>query len=178
MSKQRFNRTIVAQAYQAKRGTVVAESALGVKYLATAIYDTAANDSAGVSNKTIAAHGLGVYLPIKAIITDVYYDVITTFTSASDAGTLALMVQGAGDAVAAIAISDASNVWDAGIHGSILGYPNLGADAAHDTALEVAALFAGSMLKLTAERELTITVAVEALTAGKLVVFVEYVLSA
>ena len=145
-----------------------------VPLLVSAVFDPSAN----TGERTVAAHGLGVYLPPKAIIKRAWVDVITTFTSAgADAGTIALHVQAADDIVAAIAISDASNIWDAGIHGSKLGFPNLGADAAHDSALEVAALFAGVMLKTTAERELTATVATQALTAGKLVLFVEYVMS-
>jgi hypothetical protein len=153
-----------------RAGTVVRE-------LAVATFDTAGTDSAGAANTTIAAHGLGVYLPAKAIITNAWYDVVSTFTSATDAATVAFKVQSANDILSAIAISDASNVLDAGIHGTVIGYPNFGADAAHDSAVEVAALFASSMLKLTASRELTATVAVEALTGGKANLFVEYVIS-
>jgi hypothetical protein len=152
-----------------RAGTVVRE-------MAVATFDTAATDSSGVANTTIAAHGLGVYLPTKAIITRVWVDVVTTFTSATDAATIALKAQSANDIVSAIAISDVSNVWDAGIHGSKLGLPAL-ADTATETALAVSALFSASMLKLTAARELTATVAVEALTAGKANIFVEYVIS-
>src|SRR5215213_3086305 len=135
------------------------------------------NPSANTSERTTGAHGLGVFLPTKAVITRVLVDVVTTFTSATDAGTIALHAQAADDIVAAVAISTAGDVWDAGIHGSKIGFPNFGADAAHDSAVEVAALFAGSMLKTTAEREITATVAVEALTAGKANIFVEYVIS-
>lgn len=153
-----------------RAGTVVRE-------LAVAVFDTGSTDSAGVANTTIAAHGLGLYLPINAIITNVIVDVVTTFTSATDAATIALKAQSANDIVSALAISDATNIWDAGIHGSKVGYPAFANDAAEDTAVEVAALFAGTMLKLTAARELTATVAVEALTAGKANIFVEYVIS-
>ena len=150
-----------------RQGTVVRETAV-------ATFDPSAN----TSQRPVAAYGLGVYLPTKAIITKVWVDVVTTFTSASaDAGTIALHVQAADDIVTAIAISDASNVWDAGMHGSKIGFPNLGADAAHDSALEVAALFTGTYLKLTAVREITATVATAALTAGKANVYVEYTLS-
>lgn len=145
------------------------------KRVAKATFDTAGTDSSGVENTTIAAHPLGVYIPSGAVILRAYVDVVTTFTSATDAATIAIKVQGAGDAVAAIAISDATNVWDAGIHGTLFNAPNLGADAAHDSALEVIALDAATKLKTTANREITATVAVEALTAGKAYVFVEYV---
>lgn len=142
--------------------------------VAVATFDPSANSA----QRPVAAYGLGVYIPSKAIITRVWYDIVTTFTSAgSDAGTIALHIQAADDVIAAIAISDATNPWDAGIHGTKLGYPNLGADAAHDSAAEVAALFAGVMLKTTAERQITATVAEQALTAGKMNIFVEYVIS-
>lgn len=136
------------------------------------------NPSANSAQRPVGAYGLGVYLPAKAIITRVLVDVVTTFTSAgSDAGTIALHVQSADDIVAAIAISDATNVWDAGIHGSKVGFPNFGADAAHDSAVEVAALFAATAIKMTAEREITATVAEQALTAGKANIVVEYIVS-
>src|SRR5678809_1100409 len=77
------------------------------------------NPSATTGERTIAAHGLGVYLPTKAIIINAWVDVVTTFTSATDAATIALKVEGTGDLTAAIAISDASNVWDAGVHGCL-----------------------------------------------------------
>lgn len=136
------------------------------------------NPSANTSERTVAAHALGVFIPNNAVITRVLVDVVTTFTSADDSATIALHAQGANDIVSAIAISDATNVWDAGVHGSKIGFPNLGADAAHDSAVEVAALFAGTALKTTAERELTATVAVQALTAGKANIYVEYFISA
>jgi len=178
MAKEIKRMTAVRTAYQARRGSVTCASSLGTKMVATAIYDTAGVDSSGASNKTIAAHGLGVYLPIKAVVTRFWYDVVTTFTTATDAGTIAYMAQGAGDLLAAIAISDATNVHDAGMHAGKPGFPALGADAAHDTQPEVAALFAATFIKCTAEREITATVAIEALTAGKAVLFVEYFISA
>lgn len=162
--------------FQVNRGAVKLDSGLATRYVASAIYDTSTTDSSGASNKTIAAHGLGVYLPIGAIITNAWTDVITTFTSATDAGTIALKSEGTGDLKAAIAISDASNVWDAGLHGCLPGsYAE--ATVAGDTAILDAARKAASYIKLTAERELIATVAVEALTAGKAVVFVEYICS-
>lgn len=172
---KRFEQKISTPGIEIKRGGHDAEAGLGVKYVATAVFDPSAN----TGERTVAAHGLGVYIPDNAVITKVWVDVITTFTSASaDSGTIAIHAQAADDIVAAIAISDGTNVWDAGLHGSKIGYPALGADAAHDTAIEVAALEAASWLKLTAEREITATVAVAALTAGKAIIFVEYVLSA
>ena len=98
-----------------RKGTVVKE-------MAVATFDPTAN----TGERAIGAHGLGVYLPAKAVITRAWIDVVETFASAgADAGTIALHAQSAGDIVAAIAISDSSNVWDAGIRGSKIGFPNL-----------------------------------------------------
>lgn len=177
MAKDVQKLILVRPQFQVNRGAVKLDSGLSARYVASAIYDTAGNDSAGVSNKTIAAHGLGVYLPNKAIITNAWIDVITTFTSATDAGTIALMSNAAGDLRVAIAISDASNVCDAGIHGLLPGAPIEGT-VAGDTGILSAARNAATYIKMTAERELIATVAVEALTAGKAVVFVEYTISA
>ena len=160
--------------YFVKRGTITKQDGLTVPKIAVATFDP----SGDTTMRTAAAHGLGVYLPDNAIIIRAWYDVVTTFTSAgSDAGTIALHAQGANDLVSAIAISDASNVYDAGAHGCLPLAPNLGNDAAHDSQLEVIALFAALQIKLTAERQLTATVAGQVLTAGKLVLYVEYVLS-
>lgn len=146
-----------------------------VKEVAVAVFDPSGN----TAHRTVAAHGLGVYIPDNAIITKIWYDVITTFTSpTSDGATVALHVQSANDLLSAIAISDSSNVLDAGIHAGKIGFPNFGADAAHDSQVEVAALFAATFLKMTAIREITATVAVEALTAGKAVIYVEYYIGA
>lgn len=146
---------------------------LGAMRVARVTFDPSGN----TDHRTIAAHALGAALPKNAIITGLFYDVITTFTSATDAATVALKIQSANDLLSAIAISDASNVLDAGVHGGLIGYPNFGADAAHDSQVEVAALFAATYLKLTAAVQITATVAVEALTAGKMNIFARYVLS-
>lgn len=177
MAKVRMESIPVAPDYQIKRGAIKAESGNGIRHVARAIFDTAGTDSAGVANTTIAAHGLGVYVPINAIVTNAWYDVPTTFVSAgADAGTIALGVQSATDLVAAIAISNASNVWDAGIRGTLVGMQALDGNAL--TAIANAAANAATCIKTTAERELTATVAGQVLTAGKLVLFVEYFISA
>lgn len=162
--------------YQVNRGAVKLDSGLATRYVASAVFDTAGNDSSGASNKTIAAHGLGVYIPANAIITRVWVDVITTFTSATDAATIALKAVNANDIVSALAISDASNIWDAGLHGSKVGTYAL--DGNSLTAIAMAAAEAASLIKVSAEKELIATVAVEALTAGKAVIHAEYIISA
>lgn len=116
------------------------------------------NPSLTAGMRTIAAHGLGQTLPDNAIICGGFHDVITTFTSATDAATIAISAQGANDLVSALAISNGANIWDAGLHPLI---PK--ANTPETTGI-----------KLTAAREITATVAVEALTAGKSVIYVLY----
>lgn len=174
MESKRFEIPVIAPEFQIKNKTGITRTkreGTVVRELAVATYDVSGGDSG-----TVAAHGLGVYLPDNAVIINAWVDVITTFTSATDAATIALKVEGAGDLTAAIAISDASNVWDGGIHGCLPGsYAE--ATVAGDTAILDAARKAASYVKTTAVREITATVAVEALTAGKMNVYVEYVIS-
>ena len=162
--------------FQVRRGAIKFESGLGLTHIAKVLFDTAATDSSGASNKTVAAHGLGVYLPANAIIKNAWTDVITAFTSATSAATVAIKTEGTGDIVAAIAINSGSSRWASGLGG---GLPGSYAEAtvAGDTAILDAARKAGSYIKTTAEREITVTNAVEALTAGKMYIFVEYVVS-
>lgn len=157
-----------------KGGTKV-ESGIGMAKMATVVFDTAKTDSAGVSNKTAAAHGTGVFIPPGAIVTRAFYEVVTAFTSAASTATIALKVTGTGDLVAGIAINDASTPWAAGLHGCL---PNAYAEAtvAGDTAILDAARQAASWLgPMSAEKEITATVGVQALTAGKLILYVEFV---
>lgn len=129
------------------------------KQLAIATFDPSAN----AGERTIASHGLGVYLPDNAIITRAWYEVLTTFADGvDDSATIALSIptDDVAGIVAATAISAGGNVWDAGNHEAIQ--------------TGTAANFSE---KCTAERELTATVAVAALTAGKLRLYAEYVIS-
>ena len=181
MAKNRFDTTIVANDFKLKRkpnGTAVAGGIYPPR-VAVAVFDTAGKDSSGASNKTVAAHGLGVYVPKGAIVTRAWYRVVTTFTSAgSDAGTIALSVASAGDLKAAIAISDSTNVWDQANHGCLPGNP-AEATVSGDTGILAAARMAATYLgPLSAEKEITATVATQALTAGKLILFVEFVQAA
>ncbi len=114
------------------------------------------------AGKAVGTHSLGLTIPDNSYIIRAWYDVVTTFTSATDAGTIALGVttDDAGGIIAAIAISNGANPWDAGLHE---GLPD-GAVANFTT-------------KSTAARALIATVAVEALTAGKLHLFAQYAIS-
>lgn len=171
MSLLKANKRVSVPELSFKRSTVTRFNGVVAPRVVSAVFDPSAN----TAQRPIGAYGLGVYLPDNAVVTKAWIDVVTTFVSAgADAGTIAVHAQSANDIVAAIAISDASNVWDAGIRGTKVGSYATSGNA--ETALVQAASLAASMLKLTAERELTVTVAAQALTAGKMVIYVEYVL--
>ena len=176
MNFDEFYRRLLSIDLFFKRGTVVKKDGLSVPKIAVATFDP----SGDTTKRPVAAYGLGVHLPDNAIVTRAWVDVVTTFTSAgADAGTIALHVQGANDLINAIAISDASNVYDAGMHGTLIAGKTTLSEAAPNTRTQIvnAADIAAGFIKLTAERELTVTVGGQALTAGKLVLYVEYVLS-
>lgn len=168
------NIPIVAPSFRLSRqgSTRTAQAGLGVREVAMATFDPSGNSA----QRAIGSHNLGVYIPAKAIITNVWYDVITTFASATDAATIALTAQSAGDLVAAAAISAAGDIFDAGIRGTKVS--NFALDGNALTQVGMAAAEAATFIKTTAERQLVATVAVEALTAGKMNIFVEYVQSA
>jgi len=111
-----------------------------------------------VDGGATSAIGLGVTIPDNAIVTGGFVEVVTTCTSSDDSGTMALHIQTANDLVTATAISGGSNIWDAGIHSIVPA--GTGATA----------------IKCTAAREITATIATDAFTAGKLNVWLQYVI--
>ena len=124
--------------------------------IARATYDFAVDGGA------ISTIGLGVTLPDNAIVVRAWYEVLTTLTSATDAATVSLdiPVDDVAGILAAIAISNVANPWDAGSFeaiqtGTVANFAN----------------------KCTAARELSITIAVEAVTAGKFILYAEYIVS-
>jgi len=144
------------------------------------VFDSAATDTSDAANITVTAHPLGVYIPDNAIVIDAFYDVITTFTSAGDTATIALKVNGANDLVTAIAINDATNPWDGGVHVTLAGSPAIGSNATSldsGTNILYAGTIAESQIKLTAAREVTATVGTQALATGKLNLYIIYILS-
>jgi hypothetical protein len=145
-------------------------------HIVEAVYNAASTDSSGVSNKTKAVHGLGVYIPANAIVTRAWIDVTTTFTTESaDGGTIGLYIANAGDLTAAIAVSAAGDVWDAGIHGTLIGTPAV-PDAGSSAIVHTASV-AATLLKTTALCELKAIVATQALLTGKLRLYVEYLMT-
>lgn len=138
--------------------------------------------------KATGTHVLGK-LPAGAKILHAWYNVTTTFTTASaDAGTIALTTgKDAGDLVAALAVSNAANIWDAGVHstkvphGAVLTGP---ADGTYGLDPEGNAInyFLKSVergtpgyIALTADSSVAVVVATQALTAGVLELYLEWV---
>jgi len=124
------------------------------KKVARATYDVA------VDLGTIAAHGLGITIPANAIIVRSWFYTVTQFVDAG-AGTVALHCETADNVFAAADITgNADGVLVDGIQQGFSTFDGTGA--------------AGI---LGAACELTATVATAAQTAGKLVLFVEYVIA-
>ena len=102
-------------------------------------------------------------LPSGAIVVRSWYEVITTFISATDAATISIgyATDDVAGIVAAIAISNVGNPWDDGFKAGI-----------QDGAV-------GNLSnKATAERLIDFTLgAAENLSAGKLVLYLQYVVS-
>lgn len=101
-------------------------------------------------------------LPLNARVTRAYYEVQTTFTSATDAATISLGVptDDVAGIKAAVAISNGANAWDAGLVEGI--QTGTVANAGEKTT--------------SATRSIQAIVAVEALTAGKFALVIEYVI--
>ena len=124
--------------------------------LAVGEYDFAI-DGGLVSSITLRGIGaLGAALPIGAVITGGYIDVITQLTGG--ASTIAIQSEAAGDIVAATAVAS----WTAGPKNILPA----------DTSGSVTA---STRAKTTAARNLVVVIAGAALTAGKFRVAVEYV---
>lgn len=114
-------------------------------------FDTTKKDSGGTNlNSTVAAHGTGVTIPIYGIVVGGFVDVNTALTSTNSTAQIAIKVEGANDIISAAAVSGAP--W------STIGRKAIVPKANTPESTGV---------KTTAAREITVTVTVEALTAGK-----------
>ena len=129
----------------------------------------ARNDGAGtlkivydfaVDGGAISSIGTGVFIPDNAIVKESMIHVLTTCTSATDAATIAITSTDV-TVDAAVAISAVGDVWDAAV-------PRVG-DHVNATA--------GSWEVTTSRQEISVVIAVEAVTAGKFVAFIDYKLS-
>lgn len=116
-------------------------------------------DAGVVANRTVAAHGTGVTIPIHGILVGGFLDVNTLFTSAdTNTGTIAISVQAANDIQTAAAVSGAP-------------YSSIGRKAI----VPKANTPESTSVKATAAREITCTVAVAALLTGKLTGYLYFV---
>ena len=133
--------------------TVGTFAGLHLRRTAVAVFEV--DEEAGLEPE---AYALDVKLPANAVIVGGVVDVTKTFTSENDTATIAISLVEANDIVAAKAIGAEGDVWDAGLQAII---PK--ANTPESTGI-----------KLTEEKAITVTVGVEALTAGKLVVYLDY----
>lgn len=117
-------------------------------------YDFAVLGGAVGSLNLLGPDGNKIVIPNKAIVRQVWIDIITAIVSTSNDGTISVGLNTAIDLLAAVDGDTLSGV--------TAGIP-VGT--------------AATMVKATADRTLTCAIAVHAFTAGKFNVFVEYVLS-
>ncbi len=105
-------------------------------------------------------HAFGPFLPNNATVVTAIYDVTTTFTSAADTATIGIGfdTDDVSGIVAAVAIGTGTP-YDAGLRACI----------------QDGGLFANVAVKLTASRQFEAVVAVQTVTAGRLVLFGDYV---
>ena len=121
-------------------------------------------------------------IPLGSVITKVWYDVVTTLQSDDgawggggnkDKATMSIGINAADDVKAAAAI-ETGIAYDSGIHSTLIGTPVWGACADHDTALKSIELQNPVLIKTTAEVPVTVTIAVDPISVGKLDIYVEY----
>lgn len=122
---------------------------LGSVHCARATWDFAVDGGA------VSAIDLDVDIPDNAVVHDALIDVVTGMTSAGGGGTIAIHLQTANDILSAV---------DADTISGVVACVPVGT--------------AATAIKLTAARAVTATIAVEALTAGKIVIFIYYMISA
>ncbi len=149
----------IADNFELLQPFIGTDNGLGALRVARFTFDTEGEDSAGVSNTTVAAHPTGVILPIHAIVVGGFVDVNTAFTSENtNNATIAIKVEGANDIISAAAVSGAP-------------YSTIGRKAI----VPKANTPESTSVKATAAREITCTVATSILTAGKLTGYIYYV---
>jgi hypothetical protein len=117
------------------------------------VYDFSVNGGAVSTIALVDDAGNPAILPIKAIVTQVYSDTVTAVTT-SASGTLSLGANTTTDLYAATAAASFTGIQA----GTPVGT-------------------AATMVKLTAQRTISATIATGALTAGKVNYFVEFVIS-
>jgi hypothetical protein len=114
----------------------------------------------------------GIMLPLGAVVTGGYIDVKTSLTSGGSATIAFSTGENAADLYAATAVATYAANFTTAI---LAGIPALGADDDHDTAADLQLLVGASLLEMTANHEVVMTVAVASLSAGKLDLVLEYI---
>jgi hypothetical protein len=110
-------------------------------------------------------HTFGSKIPKDSYVKDVWIDVLTTFASddtTPDSTTIEVKLLSSGDVVAPVAINDGSNPWDAGVRGALVDPSD------KSSWLKPSA---GSNVEVVVTNGAGVT---NGLTAGRLVVYVEY----
>lgn len=105
----------------------------------------------------VGDYALGAKIPNGAVIVNAFATVLTAFTSANSTATIAVKANAANDIFTAAAVSGAPF----SSTGQKLAIPDLATVADYKT--------------MTAEREITLSIAVEAITAGKANFYITYV---
>lgn len=139
--------------FTALRRFIAGDVGVGALYVARFEYDIA-----DVAMRPVAAHGLGVIIPKYAIIVGGFFDVNTLFTSTGGNGTIALHVESANDIQTAASIAGAP-------------YSTIGRKAI----VPKANTPESTAVKTTADREITATVAVNAMLTGRLTGYLYFV---
>ena len=109
-----------------------------------------------IHGSAVGAYGLRVRVPKEAVICNVFADVIVAPTSADSTATIAVHAEAANDLFTAAAVSGAP--WST--TGRKQGIPDWATVADYK--------------KTTVEREITLTIAVQALTAGRVDFYITY----
>lgn len=130
----------------------------GVVRVKRCLYDFAVHGGAVSTISLDDTDGKDCVLPTGAVITQVYFDILTAFTSTSNDGTIALTANSSGDLLAAV---------DADTLPLTASHPGSGIPIGT----------AATMVKLTAQRTITMAIAVHAITAGKANFYIQYVVA-
>lgn len=136
------------------------------KGLARAVWDVSANSNMGSSTVDSGTHPLGAKLPKGAIITDSYGYIITPAEKAAPVANVAFTCEDSGNILAATDLSKK-------------GAGQLFAGAARGVSSVAGGTvsLSGAVAGIAAPCEISAVITTNAWTAGKVVMFVEYVLS-
>lgn len=155
-----MKKIVVNEAYATVKALAQAsENGPGLVKEAWGLFDATGGKSVATHDIIDLATGQPMILPENSIILNGFANITTTFTSATDAATIALGVQtdSAAGLKAAIAISNGANPWDAG-----------------KTALIPVGTAATALGPITAGKKIQAVVAEEALTAGVMKLYLQY----